>query len=315
MMMIPYFGRWPAWIDLFVESCKWNPSIRWRLFTDCGTPANRADNVDFVHVSFADYKRLVRERLGIAFDPPSPYKLNDLKPCLGHIHERDIADYPCFGYGDLDVIYGNLRAFYTDELLARYGVLSTHPERLSGHFAVLRNTSALRRAFERVPTYRKLLEQPNYVGIEEAREFTAVFTPPAGERRGWWRRLRDRWDPCRRESLFVERYTTVLSPRGWHDGTMNYPLRWNWRNGRLTNDRDGDREFMYLHFMRWHSGRWMPERPAPTEAAWSGRDDIVQIDWRQAAREGFSINPEGFTPLEMPLEMPLETTPRTRLVA
>lgn len=79
-MLIPYFGHWPEWIDFFVESCKWNPSVRWKFYTDCGEPENKADNIDYTHLSFDDYKALVRQRLGIAFNPSDPYKLCDVKP-------------------------------------------------------------------------------------------------------------------------------------------------------------------------------------------------------------------------------------------
>ncbi|WP_420882928.1 DUF6625 family protein [Zooshikella ganghwensis] len=34
-IIIPYFGQWPEWIDLYIESCKHNPSIDWLLFSDC----------------------------------------------------------------------------------------------------------------------------------------------------------------------------------------------------------------------------------------------------------------------------------------
>jgi len=288
IMLMPYFGRWPEWIDLFVESCKWNPGVRWRFYTDCGEPENQAGNVEYVHLSFADYKALVRERLGIAFDPAAPYKLCDLRPCLAHIHERDVAGFRFFGYGDVDVIYGNIRKFYTDRLLAGSNVLSTHPERLSGHFAVLRNTPALRRAFERIPDYRTLLEEPRHTNLDEG-AFSAVFSPSAAD---------DPGDPCRHGRQFVERYSTVLSPRGWHDGTMSYPRRWLWRRGRLTNERDGEREFLYLHFMRWQSDRWISDPPAPGEAAWQRLERINQVDWRRAAAEGFWISPEGFTPAD-----------------
>ena len=40
---------------------------------------------------------------------------------------------------------------------------------------------------------------------------------------------------------------------------MNYPQRWFWRRGRVTNEYDGDREFLYLHFMRWQSDLLMPK--------------------------------------------------------
>jgi len=285
MLLVPYFGRWPEWIDLFVETCKWNPGVHWRFYTDCGEPENKADNVDYIHLSFDDYKALVRERLGIAFDPPVPYKLCDLRPCLAFIHEQDLAGFPFFGYGDIDVVYGDIGSFYTERVLARSDVLSTHPERLAGHFAVLRNTPALRRAFERIPNYRTLLEEPRYANMDEG-QFTKVFSSPAA-------------DP---HLLFVERYSTILSPRGWHDGTMNYPLRWFWRRGRLTNELDGEREFLYLHFMRWQSNRWMSNPPAPTEGAWPRLERIVHMDWRRAASAGFCISPEGFT------EIPVSST-------
>jgi hypothetical protein len=292
-MLIPYFGQWPEWINLFVESCKWNPGVHWRLYTDCGEPENKADNVHYTHLSFDDYKALVRERLGILFDPPDPYRLCDLKPCLAYIHEQDVDGFQFFGYGDVDVVYGNISVFYTDDVLARFNVLSTHPERLSGHFAVLRNTHTFRRAFVHIPNYRALLEQPHHLGMDE-NHFTAVFFPPANRLRGF-RRMIDYFHPCRRGLLFRERYSTVLSPRGWHDGTMNYPQKWYWRRGRLTNESDGEREFLYLHFMRWKSDRWMPEPPAQREGAWLGLERLVHVDWRYAAGNGFCISPEGFT--------------------
>ena len=146
IILIPYFGRWPEWINLFVESCKWNPDVGWRIYTDCGEPENKADNVEFVHLAFEDYKAMVQSRLGIRFDHHDPYRLCDLKPCLGHIHESDIAGCPFFGYGDIDVTYGNIRSFYTTELLSNCNVISTHPERVSGHLAIFRNEPSLRTA-------------------------------------------------------------------------------------------------------------------------------------------------------------------------
>jgi hypothetical protein len=294
IILIPYFGRWPEWINLFVESCKRNPGVHWRLYTDCGEPENLAENVDYVHLAFNDYKALARERLGVEFDPPEPYKLCDLKPCLGHMHERDIADYRFFGYGDIDVIYGDIRRFYTDELLERCNVLSTHPERVSGHLAVFRNTWAIRRAYKRIWGYRELLEQPQCVGMDEDR-FFGVFYPP-GDRYGV-RRILAHFDPCRRGLEFVERFSTTSSPRGWHDGTMNYPQQWFWRDGQLTNNRDGERQFLYLHFMRWQSARWISNPPARGEAAWCHLKHIVNVNWLDAAASGFCVSVAGFTPL------------------
>jgi hypothetical protein len=291
-MLIPYFGRWPEWIDLFVESCKWNPKVLWRFYSDCGEPENRADNVEVVNVTFADYKALVSERLGLRFNPTDPYKLCDVKPCLAYIHERDVTGFRFFGFGDIDVIYGDIGKVYTEELLERWDVLSTHNDRISGHFAVLRNTPRLREAFREIRNYRSMLEQPDYAGIDET-PFGSVFS-----RRSGFRGLVNAVNALLRQStraLFVERYTTVLSQRGWHDGTMNYPLRWYWRNGHLTNESDGDREFMYLHFMRWKSERYKAASSAAGQGSWLELERLVSVDWRRAAAEGFCISPQGFT--------------------
>jgi hypothetical protein len=271
-----YFGRWPPWMNFFVESCKWNPGIRWLIYTDCGEPENSADNIKYVHISFDDYKAMARERLGIAFDPVHPFKICDLRPAFGLLHERDIAGYPFFGYSDIDVIFGDISRFYGERQFAELDVVSTHPDRLSGHFAVLRNTPDIRGMFESIPRYRQLLELPDQMSVDETHFSRLVLHSPA---------LR---------SLFVERHSTVLSVRGWHDGTMNYPRRWFWRRGKLTNERDGEREFLYLHFMRWQSAHWINNPPVPGEAAWVGHD-IIHTDWRKAATDGFSISPAGFT--------------------
>jgi len=281
-LIIPYFGRWPAWIEFFVETCKWNPDIHWLLFTDCGTPENRADNVHVQHISFTDYKALARRRTGITADPDHPYKLCDLKPALGHIHAEDIAGFDFFGFGDLDLFYGHIRGIYTDALLDANDVLSTHPETVSGHFAVLRNTEELRRAYELMPAFDHWMHNPQCLRVDD-REFCHLFEPG-----GTLARLR---------TYFVEQYTTILSPRRWHDGTMNYPLRWFWKDGTLTNVADGERGFLYLHVMRWQSLRHAGATLAPTEGAWATLDRIVKLDWQCAGRNGFCIGPDGITPM------------------
>ena len=293
IMLMPYFGRWPEWINLFIESCRWNPDVRWRFYTDCGEPENKADNVDYVHLGFADYKALVRERLRLAFDPSDAYKLCDLKPAYGDTHARDIAGYQFFGYGDIDLVYGKIGDFYSRAQRARINAFSLRDDMFAGHLAILRNIPAMRRAYRRIPGYAEALAQPHYCTMDEW-AFGRVFRPP-GPGDPLLRRILARFDPCRR-NLFVQHRTTVLSPKGWFDGTMNYPQRWFWKHGSLTNERDGDREFVCLHFMRWKTDSYMQNPPTPGEGAWVGRTPLLQADWRTLAVNGFCISPERFHP-------------------
>ena len=78
-------------------------------------------------------------------------------------------------------------------------------------------------------------------------------------------------------------------------------MRWLWEKGRLTNEFYPLHPFMYLHFMSWHSSRWYESQadvqPGAT-APWTRLDDIVQLDWRDARKNGFMVSPRGIQPIE-----------------
>ncbi len=287
ILIAQWFGPWPEWIEFFVESCKWNRDIDWLIFTDQDPPANAAPNIRYEKVAFDAHKALICDAIGIDPAPIRPFKLCDLRPSLGFVFEREIAGYRNYGHCDVDVIFGNIRAFYTDEVLEKYEVLSTHDDRLSGHLAVIRNTPFNRTAFRRIRSWKKKASDPHNHGIDEYR-FGNVFRHPP-----LWRRLTERRIPA----LFEERHTTPMTRKPWLDGTWNHPTRWYWREGRLTAEGYEDREFMYLHFMNWKTSTSHVVRGGQTSAPWAGLERIVSMDWRKTASEGFMISHEGFGPL------------------
>jgi hypothetical protein len=307
VVIVPYFGRWPEWFPLTLASCRANPTIDWVFYTDCPPPDRPPPNTRFVATTLADYAARVRDRLGVAFAPADAYKLCDVRPAFGEIHRDAIAGYDCFGFGDIDVIYGDLRRFLTDAVLAS-DVVATH-RHISGHFTLLRNTRRVRGAFRRVPGWRALVAHPTSTRFDED-YFTLAFVPPREALRRWlglrrthaaevpaafrtrelarlaWSRPRD-W----RRAHFVEGYTTILTPQPWHDGRADHPDVWLWRDGHLTNTRDGDREFIYLHFMNFVSARWTA---TGGRAAWQGRSPLVHFDAGAFTGGAFRIDRDGF---------------------
>lgn len=283
-IVIPYFGPWPAWINFFIESCRWNRDVSWFLFSDNDVPENRSSNVRHVRLSFADYNSRVSEALGISFNPRDPYKLCDIRPALPFVHRAMLAGYDVVGFGDLDVIYGDLRSFYDDAALDAYDLMSTHADRISGHLCLMRNEDQLITAFKQIRGWRKLFEQEQHAGADE-REFYNIF-------RGRWTRLASRLRRDRPRCLFREAYSTPAA---------RADMRWYWKEGRLTNEFYPHHPFMYLHFMNWHSSRWSgeqpdcsPDRPAP----WSELPQVAQMDWNAARTDGFSISAAGIFPLQ-----------------
>ena len=300
--IIPYFGTWPEWMDFYIESCKANADIDWLFFTDCPEPDNKAPNVRYINISFDDYKKMVSKKLNINFNPFSPYKLCDLKPAYGFIHQDEIKAYDFFAFGDNDIIYGDLRQFITDEILDKYDVISTHENRISGHFALFRNNDMLRNAFRRIPDWQKHLENGNHLALDESK-FSKVFVSHK-KHPLFLRKLWALFDPYQRKVLFKEQFSTILSPQPWWNGSMTHPQKWFWNKGCLTNDLDGKREFMYLHFMNWKSNKWLPKEHRSEPSAWMTLNSIINIDYHQAAKNGFQISATGFSAIDYESKFP-----------
>ncbi|QXH51057.1 hypothetical protein KSS94_24485 [Pseudomonas fakonensis] len=254
LFVIPYFGQWPFWMPFFLESCRRNPDIDWLLFSDCGVPDELPANVRIEAISYADYCRLVSERLGIDFAPANAYKLCDLKPALGYIHADRLDGYDFWAFGDIDLVYGNLRAYFTDERLASRDFFSTHERRVAGHLCLIRNTPCKRELFMRMKNWRERLSDETHHALDEG-AFSRLFLRHKNLPRPLFRMLGQLY-PLRRRSEFREAFSTPNGCIVWHDGTSTFPRRWYWREGRLSNDLDGSREFPYFHFVCWKRNEW-----------------------------------------------------------
>ena len=247
--LMPYFGSWPFWFPLYLASCRANPTINWIFFTDCGTPADCPPNVEIVSVTYADYCARVSSALDIDFHPEKPYKICDIRPAFGLIHQNELKAYDFWAFGDIDLVYGDLRRYFTSDRLDRKDLLAAHSRRISGHCCLIRNNSTLREAFRLIPNWKQLFTASKHYAVDEG-AFSRIFLRhknwPA-----WLARLASILAPLRRNAEFVEAFSTPNARIPWTDGSKNFPNFWFWRNGHLTNDIDGDREFPYFHFLIW----------------------------------------------------------------
>ena len=166
-MIIPYFGEFPKWMDLYLYSCSRNKIVDFHYFTDCELPRRVYSNTLFHKISFTDYCRLASEKLGIDFHPKDPYKLTDLKPFYGMIHKTDLSNYQFWGYSDLDLIYGDIADFLTDEMLAKYDFITTHSERPAGHFSIIRYSSKYTQYAFRIKDWKNRIESQTHYSMDE----------------------------------------------------------------------------------------------------------------------------------------------------
>lgn len=264
-ILIPYFGRWPFWMPLFLRSCEINPDISWLLFSDCGKPSRCPGNVQIYETSFQDYCAKVSARLNIKFSPTEPYKLCDLKPALGEVHEEELVGYSHWAFGDIDLVYGQLSDYIASRGPERFDVFSMHARRLSGHLTVLKNTPDITRAYRRVPGWDDALTSPEHLAFDE-KAFSKVFlrhkNSPA-----WVRKIAAWFDPWLTRADFSEAYTTPNAKIPWRDGRFVFPVQWYWQGGQLWNDLDQQFRYPYLHFMNWKK-RWQDHPSLDSDKIW-----------------------------------------------
>lgn len=297
IIIIDYFGKWPAWFPLFLESCKHNPTINWLFHTDCDFEECTIENVTFKYITKENYIANVNEKLKTNITWSESYKLCDLKPMYGALYEEEIKDYDFYGYGDIDVIYGNIRHFYTDAVL-KNNVISTHEWCISGHLALFKNIKWMREAFKRHKDWQKIVENQESQRFDEDL-FIAVFKYPNIHPNQYF--LYDILHPFskkyRQKLYFVEQFTTPLTPSPWRIGSCYHPEKWFWKNGILTNENDRNRQCIYLHFMNFVSGRWM-NSIYKKDPVWKDLDKYVFVKPQQMKQTGLLIDRLGFHILE-----------------
>lgn len=140
--VIPYFGYFNNYFQLFLNSCKYNPDYDWIIFTDDKTKYDYPDNVIVHYITFDEIKKYIQNKFDFPIALNYPYKFCDLKPMYGYIFSDYLKKYPFWGHCDVDLIFGNIDEFITDKIRAKYdriGVL--------GHFTLYRNEERVNKAF------------------------------------------------------------------------------------------------------------------------------------------------------------------------
>jgi hypothetical protein len=119
---------------LFLQSCEKNVDIDFLIFTDNNIKST-SNNIKIINTDFI----LLKQRIGCLYDFPialsTPYKLCDYKPAYGEIFKEELTGYNFWGHCDIDMIFGDLRKFITEQ------VLDSHEKIYQlGHLCLYKNT-------------------------------------------------------------------------------------------------------------------------------------------------------------------------------
>lgn len=277
--ILPYYGKFPNYFQLFLNSCGKNSEYDWLIFTDDDTAYDYPANVHVFHETFADMQQRVRERFDFPVVFNKPWKMCDLRPMFGYLFEDYLSDYRFWGHCDCDLVFGRLSHFITDSMLDSFEKIF-----VLGHCALYRNTAENNRRFmlpiDGEEIYRKVLSSDDAFTFDESwlpQNINRIYkehglpvysvdcSANPSERYGTFRLTR--FDSGLNEFLFEPRIRAIYT---WNDGVLTRSFM---RFGNLMTS-----EFAYMHLQR---------------------RSMSVVDHAESARS-YKILPGSFEPLEVP---------------
>ncbi|WP_223580097.1 DUF6625 family protein [Sphingobacterium sp. GVS05A] len=153
-----FIGQFPWYFSYFIHSCRYNNEIDFLIYTDnSSSNTDLPTNVTLIKFTIEEFNENISRVLNTTVNIKNGYKLCDFKPTYGAVFYDDIKDYDFWGYCDLDIIWGNIRAFMTSQLLDTYDVISARHDYLTGCFTLYRNNELCRHLFRKSKDYLKVL--------------------------------------------------------------------------------------------------------------------------------------------------------------
>lgn len=163
ILIVAYFGDLPCWFELWLKSCKSNWNINWLLITDDRGEYNYPSNVRVEYMDMNNLKNLIDTKLKLRSNIINPYKLCDFKPTYGIVFEDYIGEYNFWGHCDIDLIFGDLREFITEDILLTYNKILRR-----GHLTIYRNNEIVNNYYKLKEDYKRILEDSNNRVFDEA---------------------------------------------------------------------------------------------------------------------------------------------------
>lgn len=239
VLIFPYFGTLPVQYSMWRASALNNSSIHYLFFTD--TAIESEANIEVIKCSFNEFVDIVQSSFDFPVVLDCPYKLCDYKPAYGYILQKFIKDYDYWGFGDLDLVYGEIRSFLTDDILNKYKMFLGW-----GHLTLYHND------YDTNTYFMKFID--GYQFYKDAYTTSRITFFDEYDHKG----TSDKWKETRREDCWLEipfdnaskpkqSFHFISLTRGWEQVLFEY------RENKLfmikiDNGNILSKESLYAHF-------------------------------------------------------------------
>ena len=163
-----FFGELPWYFNYFVHSCSYNKHIDFYIVTDDKKRERKVPpNIHFIYQSLDEMAQMASHKLGLEANISFGYKLCDFKPAYGIIFSHLLQGYDFWGHTDIDIIFGDIREFISNQLLNEFDLISVRPDWLTGCFLIYRNDQKINNLFRHSKVYKKVLTSTQHYCFDE----------------------------------------------------------------------------------------------------------------------------------------------------
>lgn len=167
-VIICWYGEYPWYFPYFIHSCSFNESIDFIIITDNKDEIqNCPSNVRKIFKRLEEIKIEFSQKLGFTVSLDYAYKFCDFKPAYGFLFPEVVKDYDFWAQSDLDLIFGDIRKFMTDEILSDYDFINVRHDYTTGVFALYKNTTLMNTFFMRSKDYKKVFSEEKHFCFDE----------------------------------------------------------------------------------------------------------------------------------------------------
>jgi hypothetical protein len=256
-LVITYLGSFPKCFAAWAKTAAANPSVDFLIFADHvdegKAMAGGAANLHFYPMDLVAFNAKANQVLGMSCVVGAAYKLCDYKPVYGLIYADALKDYDFWGYCDIDLLFGDIRHFLTEDRLA-----NTDRFYHFGHFTLYRNSKEINQhIFDSVPTkdvhFQTLLKVPNKPSVDYHDFFSSKVEYGFDE---------VMMNPIAKNAQFKQ-YDGYSDYRDIYYADFPFhtetnldgadPIYFHWQNGHLfvqSVKQTTEAEILYCHFMK-----------------------------------------------------------------
>ncbi|CAA9203691.1 hypothetical protein FLA105534_04871 [Flavobacterium bizetiae] len=162
-----YFGEFPWYFPFFIKSCATNPTIDFLIFSDRLYTESLPDNVKIIPFNLDKFNALATEKLGFEVSIEKAYKLCDFKPAYGLLFSEYLQQYDFWGITDIDVIYGRIREFMTDEILDTYDIICVRHDFITACCMLFKNNDYVNTLFKKSKDYQMVFTSTKNFAFDE----------------------------------------------------------------------------------------------------------------------------------------------------